>query len=140
LLKIYKGSVPPQFSSVVIREKIEEARLQHQFNLIDLTLHYIKRNGRQWRRKRSRMDRKHVCMHLDTTESCLEMYWNSPQRKGGSTHTLLMYSHILHTLLIRSHTLCIRYSYARVRYSYATHTLTYATHTVVNATLTDRRR
>jgi len=107
---------------------------------------------------------RHFCMHLDTSESSLEM-----KVPGQSTvesaihshrfthvlHTLLICSHMLciryayvtntlayvmHTLLIRYHTLCIRYSYAHIRYAYITHTVVYATHTVINATMTDRRR
>jgi len=54
--KYVKGHFP-QFSLIVYREKIEkiEAALLQQFDLINLTLHYIKQNGRQRERKMSRM-------------------------------------------------------------------------------------
>jgi len=52
------------------------------------------------------------------------MYWDSPQWKVSAIHSH-RFTHVMHTLLIRSHTVCIGYSYARVRYAYVTQTLAY---------------
>ena len=141
--KYVKGHFP-QFSLIVYREKIEKieaALLQYQFNVINMTLHYIIiRNGGQRTRKRSRMGWKQFCRHLDTTEFTLEMKVMKQSTRERWCYVTHRFINVMHTLLIRSYTLCIRYSYAHIRFAYVTHTLTYASQTVINVTLTDRRR
>jgi len=108
-----------------------EAALLQQFDLINLSIHYIKQNRRQRQRKNRRMVWEHFCRHPDTQSLYWKLrYWDSPRWKGGSTHTLV----------IGSHTLCIRYSHTRIRYAYVTHTLAYVMHALLKRLHTLRIR
>ena len=92
------------------REQME-ALQQHQLDLTNLTLHYIKLNRRQRRRKHRRMGRTHFCRHLDTSESSLEMKvleQSTVERRCYLyvTHSC-RFTYITHMLLICLHKLCI---------------------------------
>jgi len=96
-----------------------------------LTLYYIKPNVRQRIRERRRIGRRHCgCILTPQSLAWIWRYWVSLQWKVGAMHSH-KFTHVRHTLLIRSRTLCIRYSYARVRYAYVTHTLAYVMHTLL---------
>ena len=120
--KYIKGLFPP-FSSVIDREKMEAALLQHQFVWIHLTLHYIKRKGRQKRKNMSRMGGKHFCRHL---KSNLQM--NVTKQ---STMEMRYYSYLTQRFTYVMHTLCIRNSYTRIRYTCITYTIAYVMHTLL---------
>ena len=100
------------------------ALLQHQFHLIILTLHYIKRNGRQRiRRKRRRMGQVHFCRHLDTSGSSLEMkvLGQSTVEERCSSHVTRRVTYIMHTLLVRLHTMINNTLTGRPKVSYVIH-------------------
>jgi len=80
-----------------------------------LTFYYIKRNGRQRRRERRTIGRRHFACILILRSLVCKL--DSLQWKVGAIHSH-KFTHIMHTLLILSRMLCIYYSYARIRYAY----------------------
>jgi len=110
------------------------------FYLINLTLYYNTQNKRH--RRREANGPKPFCMHLKLTPRSLvwkKRYWDTSQRKVVAFHSH-KFTHVMHTLLIRSRTLRIRYSYARICYAYVTHTLTYVIHALLIRLYTQRIR
>ena len=57
-------------------------------------------------------------MHLDTSESSLEIKVLGQSTVENRCYLYVVIAYVMHTLLIRSHTLCTRYLYAGIRYAY----------------------
>jgi len=87
-----------------------------------------------------RTGRRQFCMHLDTSGSSLEMKVLGQFTVESRAIHSHKFTHVMHTLLIRSRKLCVRYSYARIRYAYVTHTLEYVMHTLLIRLYTQRIR